>query len=86
MTRIGIAFGFGFALLFAASSRAGSFEEACASLPSLPLATVSTLPVTIDDTIRGGDIHRMTVETTGAASLGIAAPRPDVDSAAPAHR
>lgn len=70
VTRIGIAFGFSFALLFAASSRAGSFEEACASLPSLPLATVSTLPVTIDNTIHGGDIHRMTIETTGAASLG----------------
>lgn len=70
MTRIGIVASFCFTLLFAAASRAESFDEACASLPSLPLATVSTLPITIDGTIRGGDIHRMTVETTGAASLG----------------
>jgi hypothetical protein len=70
VTRIGIVLSACFALLFTASGRAESFDEACASLPTLPLATVSTLPITIDDTIRGGDIHRMTVETTGTASLG----------------
>ena len=69
MIRSGIVLTCCFALLFAASTRAGSFDEACASLPALPLATVSTLPITIDDTIHGGDVPPTTEVLTDKSDV-----------------
>jgi len=46
-----------------------SFAERCAALPSDGLVSVTPMPVTVEDTIRAGDMQSMTVETTGAESL-----------------
>lgn len=69
MSRIGTVCGFLVAMFFALSSRATSFDAACESLPSLPLVTVSTLPVTVDEQILDGHMRHMTIATTGEASL-----------------
>lgn len=74
MFRLKLTSGLLLSLLFslsshAASSRAASFEEACQSLPAVPLISVSTLPVTVESAIADDDMRTMTIRTTGAESL-----------------
>lgn len=69
MTRLGMICAFLCSMFCALPGRAASFDAACQAIPPLPLVTVATLPVTVEDRILDGDMRNMTIATTGEASL-----------------